>query len=66
MFVMPRADYDDEYYDRWVRTYSEVTNTNLCTYFDWFKIKITDETYSFCQTLPNGMLFIAGLPDFSM
>jgi hypothetical protein len=64
MFVMPRADNNDDYYDRWVRTYSEVTNTNLCTYFDWFKIKITDDTHSFCKTLPNG-IFKAGLPDFS-
>jgi hypothetical protein len=55
MFVMPKANNQEDYLDRWARTYSEVTNTNLCSYFDWFKIKITDATRKFCKSLKAGV-----------
>jgi hypothetical protein len=44
---------EDDLYDRWVRQYSEAVKTNLCPYFEWFNLKITDETKTFCKTLPG-------------
>ena len=44
---------EDDYFDRWVRQYSEVVKTNMCTYFEWFKLKIKDETKEYCKTLPG-------------
>jgi hypothetical protein len=45
--------HEDDLYDRWVRQYSEAVKTNLCPYFEWFNLKITDETKTFCKTLPG-------------
>ena len=50
---MERSAQDDEYFDRWIRQYSEAVKTNMCTYFEWFNIKMTDETKEFCKTLPG-------------
>ena len=50
---MERPAQEDEYFDRWIRQYSEAVKTNMCTYFEWFKIKMTDETKEFCKTLPG-------------
>ncbi len=45
---------EDELFDRWVYQYSKSVKTNMCTYFEWFKIlKLNDETKKYCQTLPG-------------
>jgi hypothetical protein len=44
---------EDDYFDRWVRHYSESVKTNMCPYFEWFNLKITHETKEFCKTLPG-------------
>jgi hypothetical protein len=49
--------HEDDLYDRWVRQYSEAVKTNLCPYFEWFNLKITDETKTFCKTLPGKYAF---------
>ena len=53
LFKMERPANEDDLFDRWVRQYSEAVNTNLCPYFEWFNLKITDETKTFCKTLPG-------------
>jgi hypothetical protein len=50
---MERPAHEDDLFDRWVRQYSEAVKTNLCPYFEWFNLKITDETKEFCKTLPG-------------
>jgi hypothetical protein len=44
---------ENDYFDRWTRHYSEAVNANLCPYFEWFKVKISDDTKKFCETLPG-------------
>ncbi len=44
---------ENEYFDRWVRQYSKAVNTNMCPYFIWFKMTITEETKTLCETLPS-------------
>jgi hypothetical protein len=53
LFKMDPPAHEDDLYDRWVRQYSEAVKTNLCPYFEWFNLKITDETKTFCKTLPG-------------
>ena len=53
LFKMEPAAHEDDLFDRWVRQYSEAVKTNLCPYFEWFNLKITDETKEFCKTLPG-------------
>ena len=50
---MKPASNDSDYYDRWVHVYSQTVNTSVCPYFDWFKIPFTNETKTFCSTLPG-------------
>ena len=48
---------EDDLFDRWVRQYSEAVKTNMCTYFEWFKVvKITDATKEYCKTLPGDII----------
>ena len=52
-FELGVAKTDNEYYDRWTRHYSEAVKTNMCDYFGWFNVYISEETKKFCQTLPG-------------
>ena len=57
-FELGTADDEEGYYDRWTRQYSEVVKTNMCDYFGWFNVKISEETKKFCQTLPGTSLIM--------
>jgi hypothetical protein len=48
---------EDDLFDRWARQYSEAVKTNMCTYLEWFKLKIKDETKEYCKTLPGKIYF---------
>ena len=52
-FDLGIADDENDYYDRWTRHYSEAVKTNMCDYFGWFDVKISEETKTYCQTLPG-------------
>ena len=48
---MQRPYDENDYFDRWVRHYSEAINTNLCPDFQWFKVELREETKTICATL---------------
>jgi hypothetical protein len=55
---MERLQDENYMVDCWARHYSEIVKTNLCTYFEWFKFKIKNETKEFCKTLPGKLILI--------
>jgi hypothetical protein len=57
LFQMDPPAQEDDLFDRWARQYSEAVKTNMCTYFEWFKLKIKDETKEYCKTLPGKIHF---------
>jgi hypothetical protein len=53
LFKMEAAPDENDYFDRWAQQYSKAVNANLCPYFEWFKVKITDATKKVCESLPG-------------
>ena len=58
LFMLGGVSDENEYFDRWTRHYSEAVNANLCPYFEWFKVKVKDDTKKYCETLPGTLILL--------
>jgi hypothetical protein len=52
-YKIPETSDDTQKLDDWAQSYSQYVRTNLCPYFQWFGLALSNQTEYICSQMPS-------------